>query len=167
MERAGELSPACNAGDPGCDAPINVSSTNQGKGTSAITSGSQGYIGANGFCLPGSGGGCITSWSGAGGGVSGSGTAGYIPEWNGSNSLGNSTMLYNGSALAIPGPPGNWTMEVGWPPGGTNYGILVGTGDLVKAAIDGRLPRGMGIARLADLPVEWSKQHQMLGLSGH
>jgi site-specific DNA recombinase len=36
--------------------------------------------------------------------------------------------------------------------------------DLVKAAIDGRLPRGMGVARLADLPVEWSKQHQMLGL---
>ena len=37
--------------------------------------------------------------------------------------------------------------------------------DLVKAAIDGRLPRGMGVARLADLPAEWSKQHQMLGLS--
>ena len=34
--------------------------------------------------------------------------------------------------------------------------------DLVKAAIDGRLPRGMGVARLADLPAEWSKQHQML-----
>jgi site-specific DNA recombinase len=38
--------------------------------------------------------------------------------------------------------------------------------DLVKAAIDGRLPRGMGVARLADLPAEWSKQHQMLGLRG-
>jgi hypothetical protein len=38
--------------------------------------------------------------------------------------------------------------------------------DLVKAAIDGRLPRGMGVARLADLRVEWSKQHQMLGLPG-
>ena len=36
--------------------------------------------------------------------------------------------------------------------------------DLVKAAIDGRLPHGMGVARLADLPVAWSKQHQMLGL---
>jgi site-specific DNA recombinase len=36
--------------------------------------------------------------------------------------------------------------------------------DLVKAAIDGRLPRGMGVARLADLPAEWSRQHQMLGL---
>jgi integrase len=29
--------------------------------------------------------------------------------------------------------------------------------DLVKAAIDGRLPYGMGIARLADLPAEWGK----------
>jgi site-specific DNA recombinase len=36
--------------------------------------------------------------------------------------------------------------------------------DLVKAAIDGRLPHGMGVARLADLPAAWSKQHQMLGL---
>lgn len=36
--------------------------------------------------------------------------------------------------------------------------------DLVKAAIEGRLPRGMGVARLADIPAEWSRQHQMLGL---
>jgi site-specific DNA recombinase len=36
--------------------------------------------------------------------------------------------------------------------------------DLVKAAIDGRLPHGMGVARLCDLPVEWSRQRQMLGL---
>jgi site-specific DNA recombinase len=36
--------------------------------------------------------------------------------------------------------------------------------DLVKAAIEGRLPRGMGVARLADLSPEWSRQHQMLGL---
>src|SRR6516165_10258957 len=37
--------------------------------------------------------------------------------------------------------------------------------DLVKAAIDGRLPHGMGVPRLADLPAEWSRQHQMLGLA--
>ena len=37
--------------------------------------------------------------------------------------------------------------------------------DLVIAAIDGRLPHGMGVARLADLPAEWSRQHQMLGLA--
>ena len=36
--------------------------------------------------------------------------------------------------------------------------------DLVKAAIDGRLPHGMGVARLTDLPAEWSRQHHMLGL---
>jgi len=36
--------------------------------------------------------------------------------------------------------------------------------DLVKAAIDGRVPHGMGVARLTDLPAEWSRQHQMLGL---
>ena len=37
--------------------------------------------------------------------------------------------------------------------------------ELVKAAIDGRLPRGIGIARLRDAPAEWSRQHAMLGLA--
>jgi DNA invertase Pin-like site-specific DNA recombinase len=37
--------------------------------------------------------------------------------------------------------------------------------DLVKASIEGRLPHGMGVARLADMPAEWSRQHQMLGLT--
>ena len=36
--------------------------------------------------------------------------------------------------------------------------------DLVKAAIDGRLPHGMGVTRLAALPAEWLQQHHMLGL---
>ena len=36
---------------------------------------------------------------------------------------------------------------------------------LVKAAIQGRLPRGIGIARLSDLPIEWSKQYLALGLT--
>ena len=36
--------------------------------------------------------------------------------------------------------------------------------DLVTATIAGRLPHGMGVARLADMPAEWSRQHQMLGL---
>jgi site-specific DNA recombinase len=36
--------------------------------------------------------------------------------------------------------------------------------DLVKAAIDGALPHGMGVARLADLPAEWSRQRRILGL---
>jgi site-specific DNA recombinase len=36
---------------------------------------------------------------------------------------------------------------------------------LVKAAIEGRLPRGIGVARLFDAPAAWSRQHQMLGLA--
>ena len=36
---------------------------------------------------------------------------------------------------------------------------------LVIAAIDGTLPRGIGVARLRDAPPEWSKQHAMLGLA--
>ena len=36
--------------------------------------------------------------------------------------------------------------------------------DLVKAAIEGRLPRGIGVERLRDAPTEWSRQHPMLGL---
>jgi site-specific DNA recombinase len=35
---------------------------------------------------------------------------------------------------------------------------------LVKAAIEGRLPHGMGVVRLCDLSAEWSRQSQMLGL---
>jgi len=37
--------------------------------------------------------------------------------------------------------------------------------DLVEAAIDGRLPRGIGIARLSDLAAEWPLQRQALGLA--
>jgi len=37
--------------------------------------------------------------------------------------------------------------------------------DLVKAAIEGRLPYGMGVARLCELPAEWSRQHDVLGLT--
>jgi hypothetical protein len=36
---------------------------------------------------------------------------------------------------------------------------------LVKAAIEGRLPHGIGVTRLTDLPAEWSRQHEMLGLA--
>ena len=37
--------------------------------------------------------------------------------------------------------------------------------ELVKAAVEGRLPRGIGVARLRDAPAEWSRQYAMLGLS--
>jgi hypothetical protein len=35
---------------------------------------------------------------------------------------------------------------------------------LVKAAIDGRLPRGVGVKRLMDLPLAWTDQWSALGL---
>jgi site-specific DNA recombinase len=35
---------------------------------------------------------------------------------------------------------------------------------LVKAAVEGRLPRGIGIANLRDAPAEWSRQYERLGL---
>ncbi len=37
--------------------------------------------------------------------------------------------------------------------------------NLVKAAIEGHLPRGIGIERLRDLPAEWSRQFDALGLN--
>jgi site-specific DNA recombinase len=37
--------------------------------------------------------------------------------------------------------------------------------NLVQAAVEGRLPRGIGVTRLRDAPVEWSRQYAMLGLS--
>ncbi len=37
--------------------------------------------------------------------------------------------------------------------------------ELVKAAVEGRLPRGIGVTRLRDAPAEWSRQYAMLGLS--
>jgi site-specific DNA recombinase len=37
--------------------------------------------------------------------------------------------------------------------------------NLVKAAIEGRLPRGIGVTRLRDAPAEWSRQSRMLGLT--
>jgi site-specific DNA recombinase len=37
--------------------------------------------------------------------------------------------------------------------------------ELVKAAIEGRLPRGIGMTRLSDLPAEWTLQRQALGLA--
>jgi hypothetical protein len=36
---------------------------------------------------------------------------------------------------------------------------------IVVAAIDGRLPRGIGVTRLVDLPSDWTRQHEMLGLA--
>ncbi len=37
--------------------------------------------------------------------------------------------------------------------------------NLVKAAVEGRLPRGIGIERLRDPPTEWGSQFEALGLN--
>ena len=37
--------------------------------------------------------------------------------------------------------------------------------NLVKAAIEGRLPRGIGVERLRDPPTQWSRQFEALGLN--
>jgi len=37
--------------------------------------------------------------------------------------------------------------------------------DLVRAAVEGRLPRGVGVERLRDAPSEWSGQFEVLGLN--
>jgi site-specific DNA recombinase len=37
--------------------------------------------------------------------------------------------------------------------------------NLVQAAVEGRLPRGVGIANLRDAPAEWSLQYARLGLT--
>jgi site-specific DNA recombinase len=36
---------------------------------------------------------------------------------------------------------------------------------LVKAAVEGRLPRGIGVERLRDAPAEWARQFEALGLN--
>jgi site-specific DNA recombinase len=36
--------------------------------------------------------------------------------------------------------------------------------NLVKAGVEGRLPRGIGVERLRDPPTEWSRQFEVLGL---
>jgi DNA invertase Pin-like site-specific DNA recombinase len=36
--------------------------------------------------------------------------------------------------------------------------------DLVKATIAGNLPHGMGVTRLCELPADWSRQYELLGL---
>src|SRR5262245_46918562 len=37
--------------------------------------------------------------------------------------------------------------------------------NLVQAAVEGRLPRGVGVANLRDAPAEWSRQYARLGLA--
>jgi hypothetical protein len=38
---------------------------------------------------------------------------------------------------------------------------------IILALLGRRLPHGMGVARLTDLPAEWSRQREMLGFPAH
>jgi hypothetical protein len=38
-------------------------------------------------------------------------------------------------------------------------------GDGLTAAVEGRLPRGIGVERLGNAPTEWSRQFEALGLN--
>jgi hypothetical protein len=37
--------------------------------------------------------------------------------------------------------------------------------DIIVAALDGRLPRGLGLTRLTELPVSWAEQRRIIGIS--
>ena len=37
--------------------------------------------------------------------------------------------------------------------------------DIVQAAVDGTLPRGLGVSRLVDMPPNWAEQQQALGIA--
>ena len=78
--------------------------------------------------------------------------------------------LYTDGSCAFPGAVGGWAWvlvneeeAVGFD-SGTTPGATTHMASEVTAAIEGRLPHGMGVARLCDLPAEWSRQHQMLAL---
>jgi hypothetical protein len=48
------------------------------------------------------------------------------------------------------------------------FAIVANRTEIEKVrAIDGRLPHGMSVARLTDLPAEWSRQREMLGFPSH
>ncbi len=86
----------CTSGNPGCDAPLNVSSTAQTKsGSLTLSSGS---MTAPQYCIGAS---CISAWpSGGGGGtIGGTGGASYIPMWSSGTTLTNSPVYVSGGAL--------------------------------------------------------------------
>jgi len=37
--------------------------------------------------------------------------------------------------------------------------------DIVQAAVDGTLPRGLGVSRLMDMPPSWSEQRSTIGIA--
>jgi hypothetical protein len=37
--------------------------------------------------------------------------------------------------------------------------------DIVQAAVDGILPRGLGVSRLMDMPPSWADQRSIIGIA--
>ena len=56
------------------------------------------------------------------------------------------------------------TKNLGRLPGLKFMPIVFIAPSLVEAAVEGRLPRGIGVASLRDAPAEWSLQYERLGL---
>jgi site-specific DNA recombinase len=46
-----------------------------------------------------------------------------------------------------------------------NMALTLGPPEIVRAAIDGRLPRGVGISRLTDPLASWREQFRQLGIA--
>jgi site-specific DNA recombinase len=52
-----------------------------------------------------------------------------------------------------------------WVGGTLPFSLAFLAPNLVKAAVEGRLPRGIGVERLRDPPTEWRRQFEALGLN--
>jgi hypothetical protein len=70
-----------------------------------------GYVKGTGFCIGVS---CITSWPSGSGTLSGSGTTGTIPKFTGATSIGDSSVMDNGTGVSIGASlGGNAAIELG------------------------------------------------------
>jgi DDE superfamily endonuclease len=58
-----------------------------------------------------------------------------------------------------------WAAPIPSHPKSHNHCGEVPAPNLVKAAVEGRLPRGIGVERLRDLPTEWNQQFEALRLT--
>jgi hypothetical protein len=73
-------------------------------------------------------------------------------------SLPSHLLLLSGVAAVIAAPKGDGTRKL------SVDTLAFLAPELVKAAVERRLPRGIGVTRLRDAPAEWSRQYAMLGL---
>lgn len=106
-------------------APLNIGASTQTKNGGLVVEG----LSATVLCLPGVAptGGCISTWpaGGSGGtGLTGAGTPYYVPMFTGVNTLGNSSIMDDGSAVTVSGRSLNVTS-----PSGTWAGNFTGVGE--------------------------------------